>query len=103
MNGAPTGGVTVTFTVRAWGSDTTIANGECCASRMHTFVALHVKFAGHVLPGGSHRPATAVLPAFAHAIRFTFFAPGAPQLAEPCTPSTSVALSRSAAQYSQPM
>src|SRR5687767_4270886 len=103
MNEAPDAAVTVTLTARDCGFETTTANGERCASRMQTFMLLHVKFVGQVLPGGSQRPATAVLAALPHACIVTFFTPGVPaQLIVPCTPTTSTALSRSAAQYSQP-
>src|SRR5687768_3348726 len=104
MIGLPAGGVTVTLTARACGFDTTIANGDFCASRMQTFIGLHVVAPGHELAGGSQRPCTAWLFAEPHASIVTFFTPGTPmQLNEPCTPITSTALSRSTAMYSQPM
>src|SRR5512138_885030 len=91
---APVAAVSVTLTARACGFDTTTANGDVCASRMQTFIALQVKPDGHVLPGGSHSPATAELFELPHTWRLTFLMPGMPvQLSPPWTSTTSIALS----------
>src|SRR5215468_8805357 len=76
---APVALVSVTLTARACGFDTTIANGEFCASRMQMFMLLHVKPPGHVLPGGSQRPACCELLELPHACIVTFLAPGTEQ------------------------
>src|SRR5690349_8731101 len=70
--------VSVTLAGRACGFDTTIANGEFCASRMHTFIALQVKPDGQLLPGGSQRPATALFAALPHTCMLTFLMPVMP-------------------------
>src|ERR1041385_952447 len=92
----------VTFTgVFGSGFDTTIANGECCASSAHTSRLWHVAPSGH-RPPGSQMPYTA-LPSQHTSSVSTFGAPGMPVHA-PLTgePRTSIALSRSTGQYSHP-
>src|SRR5512139_2525502 len=102
----PPGPVTVTLTVFDWGFETTTANGPCCASLAQTRRDWHVVPPGQVCGArpsfcGSHWPRIVPPPII---VKQTLSVIGEPCVQAPFEPPhTSIALSRSAAQYSQPM
>jgi hypothetical protein len=116
VNVVPAAPVIVTSTGRGFEFDTTTANVACSASSTQAGAVWHVvgvsspnsssaNAVAHELFGGSHRPAVADLSAVKHACSVfstscgLTFAHDEPVGA----PSTSSALSRSTAQYSQPV